>query len=161
MRKQSEAVLRFLKAFDNVSSFPEGAGPTCARIAGSHTPSGDRSGARRGVLRRLGIALFALVLAFLTSIAQFSPACADEPVHPAPDDTGAYDAGRGSPDDRIPAPPRVGGLMLGLIQTALVSAGSFMLYALPFLTWLGAPPAPTRLLEPAPSGFHIRAPPQR
>lgn len=114
----------------------------------------------RGVLRRLTTALFALTLAFLTSVVHVSHTCHESSHQTTLTGRPYREAAPGSSvREEASAPLCLACLFLQAIRTTLVTAFVSILCPMAYLRWL-RPATPSR----APSGwivpgFPIRAPP--
>jgi hypothetical protein len=124
--------------------------PSCGRWAGSAGRMG----------RRLGVAFFALLLAFLTSVVHVSHTCHEDPVGEDPVKSGQDETClRIASGGETPHKPCLACMFLQAIRSTLVSGIVFIVFPITLLEWLGSHHAFFHLLKDTLLCLRIRAPP--
>lgn len=114
----------------------------------------------RRIVRRLGVALFALLLAYLTSVVHVSHTCFEDPVGSNPAGPDSAEPGvRPSCREEPSATPCLACMFLKAIRSTLASGIVFIPFWTDFFQWLRPIREVFCPLKCALSGFRIRAPP--
>jgi hypothetical protein len=114
----------------------------------------------RGVFRRLSAALFAVTLAFLTSVVHVSHTCHESSIDPITAGPGSHDAAPPNSFQQAPsAIPCLACMFLQAIRSTLVTAIVFIPCWMAFRRWLRQFDHSWHPLGLALSSFPIRAPP--